>query len=334
MVERVAVVGVTSWGLALAQLFAQAGSAVTLLARDEDEAAVVRLRRTDPRRIRSVRLPASVEVSAEPAELLSEATIAILAVPAQTMRANARRVAGVVSAGAIVVSAAKGLELASGQRMTDVLRAELPHAGPLGAISGPNLAEEIARGLPATSVVAAPIDAARRVQAVLGSPRFRVYTSEDVVGVELGGALKNVVALAAGIGDGLGSGDNAKAALITRGLAEITRLGVALGARPLTFAGLSGLGDVIATCASPLSRNRRVGEELGRGRRLPEILAALGHVAEGVATTFAARDLARAHGVQMPIVDGMARVLDGAISVAEAVRELMEREPKDELDGA
>ena len=327
----VAVVGVTAWGLMLAQLFAHAGARVCLLARDEAEAEVVRRRRTEPRRIAAVRLPPNVEITAEQAEALTDAAVTVIAVPAQSLRANAQRLASALRPGAVVVSAAKGLELSSGRRMTEVLSEELAAAGAYCALSGPNLAEEIARGLPATCVVAGPDAAARRIQDVLGTPRFRVYTHDDVIGVELGGALKNIVALAAGINDGLGYGDNAKAALITRGLAEITRLGVALGANPLTFAGLSGLGDVVATCASPLSRNRRVGEELGRGRPLITILAELRHVAEGVATTEAALLRAEQCGVEMPIAAAMARVLRGEITPAEGARLLMERQPRSEF---
>ncbi len=332
MSARVAVVGVTAWGLTLAQLCAQAGCIVTLLARSNAEAEAVRRGRTEPRRIASVRLPSDVTIVHEPTEPLSEADITVLAVPSQTMRANVRRVRDALSGGCVVVSAAKGLEIGTLSRMTEVIAEEVPRLGQPCALSGPNLAEEIARGLPATSVVAGPDAAARLVQGSLSSSRFRVYTSRDITGVELGGALKNVVALAAGISDGLGAGDNAKAALITRGLAEITRLGVALGANPLTFAGLSGLGDVIATCASPLSRNRRVGEELGRGRPLAQILEQLDHVAEGVTTTAAARDLAARYGVDMPIVTAMDQVLRGEIAPAEAARLLMERQPRRELD--
>jgi len=332
MTACVTVVGVTTWGLTLAQLCAHAGCAVTLLARGEDEAERLRHRRTEARRIPAVRLAADVSIVAATDHALSEAEIAILAVPSQTMRANSRRVSETLPRGCVVVSAAKGLETSSLYRMTEVIAEECPRLGQPCALSGPNLAEEIARGLPATSVVAGPEEATRLVQSALSSSRFRIYTSVDITGVELGGALKNVVALAAGICDGLGAGDNAKAALITRGLAEITRLGVALGANPLTFAGLSGLGDVVATCASPLSRNRRVGEELGRGRPLAQILHQLGHIAEGVTTTAAARDLAARHAVDMPIVTAMDQVLRGEITPAEAARLLMERQPRGELD--
>jgi glycerol-3-phosphate dehydrogenase (NAD(P)+) len=327
----VCVVGVTAWGLTLAQLFAGAGGAVCLLARNEGEAETVRRLRTEPRRIAEVRLPASVRVTASPDEASVGAGIAILAVPSQALRENARRVSGRMGQGCIAVSAAKGIELGTGLRMSQVLREELPEGTPVLALSGPNLAGEIARGLPAATVVAGPDDAAVRVQGALASPSFRVYTHDDIVGVELGGALKNIIALAAGICDSLGYGDNAKAGIVTRGLAEITRLGGALGANPLTFAGLSGLGDVTATCASPLSRNRRVGEALGRGMPLNRILAELDHVAEGVSTTAAAVELARRLGVELPIAETMDRLLRGEITAVEGVRALMEREVRSEL---
>jgi glycerol-3-phosphate dehydrogenase (NAD(P)+) len=332
MSEQVTVVGVTSWGLALAQLFALAGSSVTLLARNEEEAATVRLQRTDPARIKEVRLPSTVDITPNLEHAAPAGAIVVFAVPSQTVRRNAVHIAPHIPASAILVSAAKGIELESGLRMTEVLASAVPGALAYCALSGPNLAGEIARGLPATTVVAGPDAACERVQRALSADNFRVYTHDDVVGVELGGALKNIIALAAGIADGLESGDNAKAALITRGLAEITRLGVALGANPMTFAGLSGLGDVIATCASRLSRNHRVGEELARGRPLGEILAGLGHVAEGVTTTGAACVLAERHGVEMPITAGIARILRGELSPPQCARLLFDREPRAELD--
>jgi glycerol-3-phosphate dehydrogenase (NAD(P)+) len=330
--ERWAVVGVTAWGLTLTQHLARAGLPVTLLARDEREAAVVAVERTHPARTTSVRLPESVTVSADPA-VLGGARAVIFAVPAQSMRGNVQRLARWLPQGCTIVSAAKGIEVATGLRMSEVITAVCEErAGAVVALSGPNLAEEIARGLPATAVAAsASTEAATWVQTCFTTPRFRVYTHDDVIGVELGGALKNIIALGAGINDGLGMGDNAKAAFITRGLAEITRLGVAMGANPLTFSGLSGLGDLVATCASPLSRNRRVGEELGRGRPLAEVLARLGHVAEGVPTTKAARELAHRHNVDMPIVEAMYRVLFEGWPPAEAAQSLMEREPRAEL---
>jgi len=332
MAEHVSVVGVTAWGLTLSSLFARAGSSVTLLARTEAEAATVRSLRTEPRRIAELRLPPSVEITADPQAGLGEAGIVVMAVPAQSLRSNLIPLRTILTKSEVVVSAAKGVELGTGLRMSEVLAEVLDGPPLICALSGPNLAEEIARGLPATTVVAGPDAAAVRVQRSLASLDFRVYTHDDVIGVELGGALKNIIALAAGIGDGLQYGDNAKAALITRGLAEITRLGVALGATPATFAGLSALGDVIATCASPLSRNRRVGEALGRGRPLEETLAELDHVAEGVTTTSAAGALARRIGVDLPITFSLERVLRGEITPAEGARLLMEREPRQEFD--
>ncbi len=330
--ERATVVGVTAWGLTLAQQLACAGTVVCLLARDRDEAEIIRARRTHPQRAAGVCLPPDVRITEDPRCALVGAGLVLFAVPAQTMRRNARILAAWLPPECVLVSAAKGVELDTGWRMTEVLAAECGSLRPLAALSGPNLADEIARGLPATTVAAcADASAARRVQRALTTSHFRVYTHDDVTGVELGGALKNVIALGAGIADGLGYGDNAKAAFITRGLAEITRLGVAMGANPLTFAGLSGLGDLIATCASPFSRNRRVGEQLGRGLPLADVLATLGHVAEGVPTTAAARMLARKHGVGMPIVDAMYRVLFEGYPVQEAARALMEREPRAEL---
>lgn len=331
--ETVAVVGVTAWGLTLTQHLARAGVAVKLLARDQQEATLVRRHGTHPTRAEAVRLPPETPICADAAEALSTATIVLMVVPAQSMRANLRRIVTEIAPGAILVSAAKGLEISTGRRMTEVLAEEAAvPAGAVAALSGPNLAAEIACGLPATAVIAS-VDpqAAARVQRVINTPLLRVYSHDDVVGVELGGALKNIIALGAGINDGLGFGDNAKAALITRGLAEISRLGVALGANPLTFAGLSGLGDLIATCASPLSRNRTVGEQLGRGEPLALILERLGHIAEGVPTTAATHALAAHHAVRMPIVEAMHRVLFEGLSPAEAARDLMQREPRPEL---
>ncbi len=329
--EHWVVVGATSWGLTLAQAIAHARTSVSVLVRSEAEAADIRTHRRHPARAASVRLPASVAITADHA-VLERATVALFVVPAQSMRANALAVAEQLAPDAVLVSASKGIEIASGSLMHEVLAGVCGEGRAVAAISGPNLADEIARGLPAATVVASrDAAAARRVQESLTQPALRVYTSEDIVGVELGGALKNIIALGAGICDGLGFGDNAKASLITRGLAEISRLGAAMGADPLTFAGLSGIGDLIATCASPLSRNHRVGEALGRGEALDVILARLGHVAEGVPTTAATRLLAHRLGVTMPIVEEMHRVLFDGRAPADAVRALMGRSPRAEL---
>jgi glycerol-3-phosphate dehydrogenase (NAD(P)+) len=262
------------------------------------------------------------------------AALVLMAVPSQAVRATARALAPSLEASTLVISCAKGLEVETRLRLSAVIAQEAPPAaGRLGALSGPNLANEIAAGHPATTVIAATDPAvAVAARAALMTPTLRVYTSSDLVGVELAGALKNIIALGAGIADGLGAGDNAKAAFMTRGLAEIARLGVAAGAHPLTFAGLAGVGDLIATCASPLSRNRRVGERLARGQPLETIMRELGHVAEGVATTRAARQLAADLGVELPITEQLYQVLFAGKPVAAAIHDLMTREPRPELD--
>ena len=275
-----------------------------------------------------MKFPPPLRVSADAADALAGASLAVIAVPSDRMRENARRISGYLGADTVVVSASKGLELPSALRMSEVLAEELPpslHPG-ICALSGPNLAKEIAQGKLASTVIAgATREAAERAQAALLSSRFRVYTSSDLTGVELGGALKNIVALGAGICDGLEFGENAKAAFITRALAEITRLGLAAGASPLTFAGLAGVGDVIATCASRLSRNRYVGEQLAQGRSWPEIRASMDNVAEGVNATEAALKMAARLNVEMPIAQTTYRILHEGLSPREAAAELMER---------
>ena len=251
--EHAAVIGTGAWGLTLAMLLARNGVRTTLWARTADEAAILRTTHHHPTRLTDVRLPDDLRVTDDLAAAVAPAAVVLVVVPSQTMRANAERLAPHLSREAIVVSASKGIEIETSQRMTEVLAAALPMVPVerIGTLSGPNLAREIADGLPATTVVAAPEEAvAVRVQRLLMSATFRVYTHTDVTGVELGGVLKNIVALGAGLGDGLGLGDNAKAAFMTRGLAEIARLGVAAGAQALTFAGLAGVGDVVATCSS------------------------------------------------------------------------------------
>jgi glycerol-3-phosphate dehydrogenase (NAD(P)+) len=259
----------------------------------------------------------------------------MMVVPSQTMRANIRSVRPYLSGNTLVVSAAKGLELKTSLRMTEVIRQELGDAwsGRLAAMSGPNLAKEIAAGRPATTVVAAEnLAVAQRVQELFNRGRFRVYTNPDLTGVELAGSLKNIIAVAAGMADGMQAGDSAKAALITRGLAEIARLGIAAGASLFTFAGLAGLGDLIATCASPLSRNRTFGQELAKGKTTEEILTTLGgQVAEGITTTAAARDLAATYNVEMPITQQLYEVLFERKPPLEGLNALLSREPTDEF---
>ncbi len=269
-------------------------------------------------------------------EALDAAEIAVIAVPVQSLR-NAVMTVAPRLRGKTVVTAAKGLEQATLRRPTEIVAEAIPDISVTSvcALSGPNLAAEIAAGQPATTVVAgADQSSCELVRDALMSPQFRIYTSRDVVGVEMGGALKNIIAIGAGIGDGLKAGDNAKAAFLTRGIAEIARLGTACGAEPLTFAGLSGIGDLIATCASPLSRNNRVGRELARGRRLADILSSLDEVAEGVPTTEAAYLLGGRLGVELPITEQMYAVLFTGKSPLEAIQDLMAREPRQEQSRA
>ena len=333
---RVTVVGNTSWGTTLAIVLARKRLAVRLWTRTEAEATRLNLDRENKAYLPGFLLPPDLKVTHVLEEAMARASLVILAVPSQTMRANIRRIREHLTKDSLILSAAKGLEVGTTKRMSEVLAEELPDAllGNILALSGPNLAQEVVRGLLATSVVAGQNEeAASAAQELLITPAFRVYTNSDLVGVELGGALKNIIALGAGMGDGFGSGNNAKASLMTRGLAEITRLGVACGANPLTFAGLAGLGDLVATCSSSFSRNRHVGEELAKGRPLAEIQASLGHVAEGITTTAAARKLAQCLKVEMPITEQMYRVLFEGLDPRQGVAELMGREAKPELAG-
>jgi glycerol-3-phosphate dehydrogenase (NAD(P)+) len=329
----VGIVGATTWGTTLAILAARNGLEVMLWARDETEAALLREQGENRRFLPGTPFPSGVTATASPHEAFSRAAMVIFAVPSRTLRENARAVRGHVAGDAVVVSATKGLELSSGKRMSQVLAEELPPGltNSLCALSGPNLAAEIVQGKPSSTVVASRSDeAAGAAQEMLTSPTFRVYRNRDIVGVELGGALKNIVALGAGICDGFGFGDNAKAVFMTRGLAEIARLGVAAGGEPMTLAGLAGMGDLIATCSSRLSRNHQVGELLARGESIDEIRASMAHVAEGVDTTAAAMRLASRLGVEMPITQATHSVLFDGMSIEQAVSQLMGRTPASE----
>ncbi len=334
--SRVAVIGTTSWGTTLAIMLTRKGLAVSLWARTEQEAEKLNREKQNAIRLPGFSFPEGLRATASLDEALDKAGLVIFAVPSQDMRHNVRLVREYVDSSMLILSVAKGLEVESVKRMSQVVSEELAarfHPN-ICVLSGPNLSKEIARGLPAVTVVAA-YDAAvaAKVQKIMATPLFRVYTNTDVVGVELGGALKNIIALAAGMVDGLEYGNNTKAGLITRGLAEITRLGVAAGANPLTFAGLAGLGDLVATCSSPLSRNRFVGQELAKGRDLKEILSSMTGIAEGITTTVAALKLAEELDEEMPIAEQVFRVLFKGLDVRRAVSELMVRELKHELAG-
>ena len=333
--NRASVLGTTTWGSTLAVLLAQKGIAVTLLARNPDEAA--HLAEDGEHRLFLPGIPFPPGLAVAPMNSyqpdLSEAVI--VAVPSTSMRSNLRVMRDRLPSRALLVSASKGLETGTGLRMSEVIEDELGESQHprVCVLSGPNLAREVARGLPAVAVVASrDPSAAEEARQLFMAPTFRVYTNPDMIGVEMGGALKNIIALGAGISDGLDYGDNAKAALVTRGLAEITRLGVAMGATAATFAGLAGLGDLVTTCASPLSRNHYVGEQLAQGRTLNDILTSMVNVAEGVNTTRAAREMGQEMGIDMPITEQMYQVLFQGKEPRKAVTELMLREAKAELE--
>ncbi len=325
---RVAVIGTTSWGTTLAILMARRSLDVRLWARTPEEAAALTAAKENTRFVPGISFPPSLRVTASLKKALDGADLVLFAVPSRSLRENARRVASRIPPKAVVVSATKGLERQTGKRMSQVLQEELAvelHTR-ICALSGPNLAREVAEGKPASTAIACPDEEhARFAQEVVMGPTFRVYTTPDLIGVELGGALKNIIALGAGVCDGLGYGANAKAAFINRGLVEITRLGVAAGANPLTFAGLACLGDLIATCFSPLSRNRSAGEQLAKGRSLKQILASTPHVIEGGETTPAALKLAAQYGVEMPITEATHRVLFEGLDPKAVGWELMGR---------
>jgi len=328
---QAAVIGAGSWGTTLAWLLAQHGAPVRLWARDPDLVEDLRAHHTNRRYLAEVMLPDNLTFTIDLADAVGGAQLVFVAVPSIGVADIAARLADCLAPETAVISAAKGLDHATGQRMTVVLADHLPQAV-VGALSGPNLAHEIAAGQPSASVVSTPrLKTSRLVQQALSTPIFRVYSSPDIAGVELGGALKNPLAIAAGIIDGLGHGDNSKAALMTRGMHEMRRLGVALGAQERTFAGLCGFGDLLATCHSRQSRNRNLGEELGKGRKLADILAESTQVAEGVPTTRTALRMAVEHEVEVPILRILHAVLFDDLPLPDAAMALMTREITDEF---
>ncbi len=334
--KKVSIVGTTSWGTTLAMVLAHNGLHVVLLARTSDEAILLERDKENKRMLPGYYFPENILVTASKDEALADSSMVVVAVPSKSLRDNVRSLSNHVASDSMIVSATKGLEKGSAKRMSQIMEEELSedlHAK-ICVLSGPNLANEIASGKPASTVIASEDEeVAIQAQNLFMSTNFRVYTSDDLVGVELGGSLKNIIALGAGISDGLSYGDNGKAAFITRGLVEITRLGVAAGAQPMTFAGLAGLGDLIATCGSPLSRNRYVGEQLAYGRHLDQVLSSMGSVAEGVDTTAAAMLLAANLGVDMPLIDAIHRVLFDGLDPRKVVGELMTRAPSTEWRG-
>ncbi|NPV92199.1 MAG: NAD(P)H-dependent glycerol-3-phosphate dehydrogenase [Firmicutes bacterium] len=328
MKRGIAVIGSGSWGTALARLLCNNGWPVFLWGRIEDGIQDIGKYRVNQRFLPGVPLPEGIKITSDEAEAVEKAETVVFVVPSQSLREVVRRFKPHIAPGKVLVSAVKGIENKTHLRMSQVIEEELGagFAGKTAVLSGPSHAEEVARDIP-TAVVSASADAglASLVQEIFMTSRFRVYTNQDLVGVELGGALKNVIALSAGISDGLGYGDNTRAALITRGISEIRRLGIAMGANPDTFSGLSGLGDLVVTCNSMHSRNRRAGIMLGQGMKLPEVLAAVGMVVEGVDTSLAADELARRMGVEMPITHQICEVLFEGLTPREAVDRLMLR---------
>jgi glycerol-3-phosphate dehydrogenase (NAD(P)+) len=343
MPERITILGSGAMATVCSILLTQNGHAVTMWGAFEESIDRLIQDREQRRLLPGVKVPAEVNLTASDADALTDATMVLSAIPTQYMRGVWERMLPYLPRRLPIVSVAKGIETTSLLRPTEIISdvlkgrhggTETPRhegEGGLVALSGPNIAAELARYLPATAVAAcADQELARRVQSVFSTEWYRVYTNDDPIGVEIAGAVKNVIAIAAGVIDGLSAGNNAKAALVTRGLVEITRLGMAMGAREETFHGLAGVGDLITTCVSPQGRNRTVGEQIGKGRKLDEILAGMSSVAEGVATTKAVKELAHRYRVEMPITDSVHAVLFEGKDVFQAITELMTRDPKAE----
>ncbi|MFJ4780544.1 NAD(P)H-dependent glycerol-3-phosphate dehydrogenase [Streptomyces sp. NPDC088762] len=329
---KATVFGTGSWGTAFAIVLADAGCEVTLWGRRQELVDAINTGRTNPDYFPDVELPANIRATTDPARAAAGADFTVLAIPSQTLRGNLAAWAPLLAPDTVLVSLMKGIELGTAKRMSEVIEevAKVP-AERIAVVTGPNLAPEIAARQPAASVVACVDEAvARRLQAACHTPYFRPYTSTDVIGCELGGAVKNVIGLAVGIADGMGLGDNTKGSLITRGLAEATRLGVAMGADPLTFSGLAGLGDLVATCSSPLSRNHTFGTNLGRGMTLEETIAVTRQTAEGVKSCQSVADLASRYGIDMPITDTVVDIVHHGKPTLVALKELMGRSAKPE----
>jgi glycerol-3-phosphate dehydrogenase (NAD(P)+) len=333
--HQAAVLGAGSWGTALAIHLASVGHDVTLWGRDAGLIDDMLERRANPTYLPDITFPALLKPVRSLEDALAGARHVIVAIPSHGLRAVVRSAAPAIPAGSVLVSATKGIESGSLQRMSEVIHEETGNRHPVVVLSGPSFAAEVARQLPTALVAASPdATAVRAVQDEFRGPSFRLYGSDDAVGVEIGAALKNIIAIAAGVTESMNLGHNAMSALITRGLAEISRLACAMGGRRESLSGLSGLGDLVLTCTGALSRNRHVGVELGRGRSLEEILAGMRMVAEGVRTTTAALALGERHGVELPIASQMAEVLAGRLTPKAAVGNLMLRPQRGEHDGA
>ena len=326
--SKVSVIGAGSWGTALAILLEKNGHQVTLWSHREEEAKELAKSREHKSKLPGVEIPEGIEIIGNLESALREKDVIVFAVPSVAVRSTAKKVAPYVKEGQLIVNVAKGIEETTLMTLTDVIEEEIP--GAKGCVlSGPSHAEEVSRGLPTTCVVGAKDkETAEFLQNIFMSPVFRVYISPDILGIELGGALKNVIALAAGTADGLGYGDNTKAALITRGITEIARLGIAMGAKADTFYGLSGIGDLIVTCASKHSRNRKAGYLMGQGRNMQQAMDEVNMVVEGVYSAKAGLALSQKYKVEMPIIEQVNKVLFEGKAPADAVRELMVRDKK------
>lgn len=333
--SAVAVMGAGSWGSAFALMCCDTGEEVRLWARRQEVADEINHDRRNQDYLPDIDLPDGIRATADPEEALRSADVVVLAVPSIGIGEQLREWGDLIDGDATLASLIKGVDVKTlrfgSQVVADALDCDPDR---VVVVSGPNLAKECAQRLPAATVAASPdLDRAERVQGAVMAPYFRVYTNPDKIGVEIGGAVKNVIALAAGIAEGMGFGDNTKATVITRGLAEMQRLGVALGGQPLTFSGLAGVGDLVATCTSPKSRNRTVGEKLGRGMKLDEIISQMNMVAEGVKSSEAILQLANDAGVEMPIAEGVVAVVHDGVAASDMVKALMSREAKPEIYG-
>ncbi len=330
--KQTAVIGDGGWGTALALVLHRNGHHVRVWGPFPDYLAEIRKTLRNTKFLPGIEIPPELEWTSDPAAAVANADVVVLAVPSRFYKSAITQFAPHIPARALIVSVSKGLDQQTDDRLTVTAQKALGR-GPVAALSGPSHAEEVARGVPSAVVIACENhECAVALQNIFNNKTFRIYTSDDIIGVEFGGALKNVIAIAAGVSDGIGYGDNTKAALITRGLAEMTRLGCALGAHKSTFAGLSGIGDLIVTCASKLSRNRGVGERIGRGEKIEQILQGMEQVAEGVYTCGAALDLARRHNVEVPITEQVHALIREHKDPRQAVHDLLTRDPRIERD--
>lgn len=328
---KISIIGAGSWGTALAWLLHNNGHEVLVWSIMEEEIEMLRTKREHEQKLPGVKLPEDMEFTTDLQESLTDRDLVVLAVPSPFTRSTSQKMAPFVKEGQIIVNVAKGIEEATLMPLSDIIEQEIPQAN-VAVLSGPSHAEEVGKGLPTTCVAGAKTkETAEYIQNIFMSPVFRVYTSPDVLGIELGAALKNVIALAAGTADGLGYGDNTKAALITRGIAEISRLGIAMGARAETFFGLSGIGDLIVTCASVHSRNRRAGYLMGKGYTMQQAMDEVKMIVEGVYSAKAALALSKKYGVDMPIIVEVNHVLFDGKSAGQAVSDLMLRDKREEI---